>query len=138
MQYYFSVKTNGFYVDQVHGKNMPEDVIKIDEQQWQEYLQALDNGKQLVLNKCKKLTLVDKPLPKLDYSELAKKLLRATDYFKLDDEWCLLTTKQQEELNDYRQALRKIDVNSTSLPTMPDLPRVNNNEIFATNYLTTT
>lgn len=125
MQYYFSIQTNGFYVDEVHGQNMPEDKIEISEQQWHEYLQALSNDKQLILDKTNTLILIDKPSPKIDYYQIAQKLLRATDHFKVDDEWCLLTTRQQQDLNNYRALLREVNQGSVSLPPIPEFIKLN-------------
>lgn len=103
-------------MDVVHGNNIPDDAIAISEQQWHEYCYALSHNKQLVLTKGQTLELIEKPTPPTDYTRVAKQLLRATDYLKIDDEWQNLTKEQQQELNNYRASLRKINATSNNLP----------------------
>jgi hypothetical protein len=42
---FYSKSTNGFYVAEIHGKNMPEDVVEITEEQHTALLDAQAEGK---------------------------------------------------------------------------------------------
>ena len=47
---YYSPKTRGFYTPEIHGENMPDDVVEISDARWQELLDAQSRGQRLTHN----------------------------------------------------------------------------------------
>jgi hypothetical protein len=50
MAKYFSKSTGGFYTPEVHGKNMPADVVEISDADWGELFEQQRNGKRITAN----------------------------------------------------------------------------------------
>jgi hypothetical protein len=48
MDYYYSPSTNGFYVTEIHGTNIPEDAVAITSQQHAELLFGQASGQQII------------------------------------------------------------------------------------------
>lgn len=46
----YSKSTNGFYLIEIHGKNIPSDVVEISFEEWQELLDKQSQGMQIVSN----------------------------------------------------------------------------------------
>lgn len=73
MQYYYAESTKGFYVDAVHGSNIPADSVAISDAEHQAYVDALSQGKILVtLSAGEKPVVQDQPAPPLDTAKEAK------------------------------------------------------------------
>lgn len=76
-QYYYAKSTNGFYVDSLHGTNIPADSVPITEEYWQELLEGQSAGKKITANDDGYPILVDYPPPTNE--ELASAALAKRD-----------------------------------------------------------
>jgi hypothetical protein len=79
MQYYFSKSTNGFYIDELHGTNMPKDVVKITEKQYSDLLAGQQTNKIISSNAKGQPILVDPPALPYD-------VLRRGEYPSIGDQ----------------------------------------------------
>ncbi|MFJ5161115.1 tail fiber assembly protein [Pantoea sp. NPDC088449] len=60
---YFSPSTSGFYALEIHGDNMPADVIEISDDRWAELLKGQDYGKWIEPDADGNPELTDPPPP---------------------------------------------------------------------------
>lgn len=109
--FYWSNSTRGFYVKQIHGNDMPSDVVEITQAEHTDWLEKQSIGYELVpTSGMGKPNLVDRrPTP----TEIEAQKMR----FKRDDllvkyvdkvnqvRWNMLTTEQQAFLTEYRLQL---------------------------------
>ena len=109
--FYWSNSTRGFYAKQVHGDEMPSDVVEITQDEHADWLEKQSIGYELVpTSGMGKPNLVDRrPTP----TQIETQKMR----FKRDDllvkyvdrvnlvRWNMLTTEQQAYLTEYRLQL---------------------------------
>lgn len=60
---YYSKNTNGFYVTEIHGSNMPDDAVEITADKHQELLNGQSNGKIISADAQGYPILIDPPAP---------------------------------------------------------------------------
>ena len=64
MTYFYSPSKGGFYDDTFHFKHeIPKDAIRLTDVEYQNFLAGVNSNKILVLNKSKKLELIDRVIP---------------------------------------------------------------------------
>lgn len=120
-KFYVSIKNNTFYNN--NHINLPDDAIEITFEQYNEFYQkvALEN-KIMMLDKDIGIIFVDKLLHEPTNEELkiqAKQLLKNTDYLMISDTFNDLTEFQQQEIKEYRAALRDLlNEKSKIMPTV--------------------
>jgi hypothetical protein len=79
MQYYYSKSTNGFYVDEVHGTDIPKDAVKITEKQHSDLMAGQQGNKVIGSNAKGQPILVDPPALSYD-------VLRRGEYPSIGDQ----------------------------------------------------
>lgn len=60
---FYSKSTNGFYTTDIHGDTIPEDVVEITTEEWQDLLNGQSSGKQITANSKGYPVLIDPPAP---------------------------------------------------------------------------
>lgn len=60
---YFSKSTNGFYIEEIHGDNIPADAVEITTKQHAELMQAQSNGQQIIGDEDGYPTAINTPEP---------------------------------------------------------------------------
>lgn len=63
MKKFYSASQNGFYSSEIHGDDMPDDVVEITEEKWVKLLEGQGNGKVISSDKNGKPVLVSAPEP---------------------------------------------------------------------------
>lgn len=115
---YYSPTTGTFYAREVHGDNMPEDVVEISKQAYNELLDGRALGRVIVMGDSGTPVLADPP-PKTQ-QEIENEArsqrdgaLDATDWIvqRHQDQLAVgvettITDNEYKELQEYRQALR--------------------------------
>jgi len=96
----------GFYVEEIHGKNIPTPVLELTEKEWQEALtgeyrviEGIHTYSPVVIKVNK---VEDLPVIKL----MRNNLLQLSDWTQLPD--VPLTEEKKQEWREYRQELRKM------------------------------
>jgi hypothetical protein len=96
----------GFYVEEIHGKNIPTPVVVLTEEEWQEALtgdykvvEGVHTHSPVVIKINK---VEDLPVIKL----MRNNLLQSSDWTQLPD--VPLTEEKKQEWREYRQELRKM------------------------------
>lgn len=69
MKIYYSQSTRGFYHTELHGTNMPEDVVEITEQEYIDSQNGHSSSKEIVSDNSGKPILVDQVVVALTYRE---------------------------------------------------------------------
>ncbi len=59
---FYSAQTGGFYVTEIHGNNMPLDVVKISQSEHQRLIDAQAHGKIIIANSNGYPELADRPI----------------------------------------------------------------------------
>ena len=122
--YLYSASTNGFYVDTVHGSNIPKDSIKISDEEYQVLLQGQVTGKVISRGSNGKPTLTD-PVFQLSWQDTQRQAKFALD---TSDIRILRFLEKGEPIPElwiqYRESLRNIlraptGVATQFLPTLP-------------------
>lgn len=72
MQFFYSQSDSGFYVDEVHGQNMPPDAVPITETEHAALLDGQSDGKLIKADAGGRPFLADPPPPTLDEARAAK------------------------------------------------------------------
>lgn len=73
---FYSKSTKGFYDSEVHGSNMPKDVVEVSYEEWEKLLLAQNSGQQIVADKNGRPIAVDKVEPEIIPEELLAKYKR--------------------------------------------------------------
>jgi hypothetical protein len=66
---FYSKTTNGFYTQEIHGNNMPIDVVSITEEQHTELFNGQSADKQIVGDENGYPILIERPIVELTYQE---------------------------------------------------------------------
>lgn len=115
---YYSPRTGGFYLRDLHGDAMPTDAIEITDEEYSALLAGQSTGKRIVPDAAGRPVLADQPAPTA--AELAATARTKRDAVLNACEWLAtrhrdqtdagtattLTAAQYKELLTYRQALR--------------------------------
>lgn len=124
---YFSKSTNGFYLKEVHGDNIPADAVEITHEQHSELLVGQVNGKKISADNGGYPILVDvvvdepsSEIKKLMCKQKAKELLVKTDYTDLVSMTTLIENKA--EFDKYRATVRNLYLNPVENPVWPAEP----------------
>lgn len=124
---YFSKSTNGFYLKEVHGDNIPADAVEITYEQHAELLVGQVNGKKISADNSGYPILVDvvvdepsSEIKKLMCKQKAKELLVKTDYTDLVSMTTLIENKV--EFDEYRAMVRGLYLNPVENPDWPAEP----------------
>lgn len=125
--FYYSKSTNGFYVKEIHGKNIPSDAVEITDEQHAQLLQGQVNGKKITADANGRPMLVnisvEEPsveVKKLLCKQKAKELLLKTDYTDLVSVSSLIENKA--EFDEFRNNVRKLYLNPAIDPVWPAEP----------------
>lgn len=120
----YSKSTGGFYSTEIHGEDMPADVVEITEEHYADLLAGQAAGKRIVPGPDGYPVLADQPAPTDE--ELAAAIraernarIAASDWTQLPD--APLTSAQRTAWATYRQALRDITGQAT-FPASVDWP----------------
>lgn len=121
MTIYFSIKNDGFYNTDA-GVEIPEDAIEIDENQYNTFLNAMNNENKMLVLENNNLTLKPRP-SELTWDMIRSKrnrLLNQSDYTQMPD-W----PGNKEAWANYRQELRDITKNSKTPESVvwPEQPK---------------
>lgn len=131
---YFSASTNGFYSEEIHGENMPDDVVEISDEKWQQLLEGQSAGKWITPDESGYPVLTDPPPPTAEektQANVAKKaqlmtqattaiapLQDAVDLDEATEEETALLKKWKQ----YRVTLNRIDANTADDIDWPEQP----------------
>lgn len=121
----YSKSTNGFYIKEIHGENIPFDVIEIDDNLYQQLIDGQSNGKVISTDTTGKPILVDMTNSNDSFllnqcKKQAKKLLKYTDYSQLGD--VSNDIKNIEEFVSFRKKIRQLMLNPVKNPEFPEIP----------------
>jgi len=125
---YFSASTKGFYLDDIHGDNIPDDAVKITAKRHDELMQAQAEGKSISADKGGHPVASDPPPPSAE--EISAQLSRSAQE-ELDKSDVTVARCYEagvpvpEQWRTYRSALRaivKAPTSATELPTRPAYP----------------
>lgn len=108
---YYSKTTKGFYHDELHGKNMPLDAIKITKELYDNLFIEQSKGKRIVPDENGYPIAIVPPVASLTWEQIRAKrdsLLKDSDWVVLSD---AAPKPSKEAWLTYRQALR--DITST-------------------------
>jgi hypothetical protein len=78
MTIYFSAQTVGFYIDEIHGENIPSDAVEITKEEYIALLNGQSSGNSIIAGENGAPILVPQitnPLPQPTKEELMAKLL---------------------------------------------------------------
>ena len=108
MKLYWSQSARGFYIDEIHEKNIPNDAVEITEEKHQYLLEEQTKGDKVIgLDANGVPTMVDKDPPTAE--ELRSKrdnlLMLMDDIICNPLRWASLSVSKQKEYSDYRQSL---------------------------------
>jgi len=122
---FYSAKTNGFYDTDIHGKNMPKDVVEISAEEHASLMEGQRNGKIIVANDRGFPVLSEPPEPtveeaKAECKNKAKSLLANTDWSQMSDVDVVLANKA--EFDAYRAVVRDLFLRPVPNPTWPEEP----------------
>lgn len=123
---YFSSSTNGFYVPEIHGENIPSDAVEITEQQHSALMAAQSEGKQIAPDNDGKPVAVEPipiPLTWEDIRNTRNAKLASCDWTQIAD--APLTEDQKQDWVLYRQHLRDVPeiFDSTESVVWPQPPQ---------------
>ena len=107
--YYYSKTTKGFYVNEIHGKLIPVDCVKITEEEHTALMNAQAKGKIIQPDKNGKPIAVDRTNSSLTWEDIRiarNQKLADSDWITNSDS-PLIQNKKQDWLT-YRQSLRDI------------------------------
>lgn len=93
---YFSKSTNGFYLLEVHGDNMPLDVVEISSEVYYELLKGQSKGQLIQSDENGFPILVDQKNEDISYKEL-----RAREYPSICDYIDGVVKGDQDQINSY-------------------------------------
>lgn len=108
---YFSKARNGFFTSDVHGDNIPEDAVKVTEQEWQELVDGQSSGKIIAVGDDNRPRVSDPlPLTTEELAEQARKkrgeLLSEMDVVISNPlRWGAFSPEKQQQYGIYRQEL---------------------------------
>jgi hypothetical protein len=130
---YYSFSTKGYYTPEIHGENMPTDVIEMTDEVYNQVFEAQCNG--YVIEKCSVNGIKAMPPPAKTSEELAVEIRFARDNLLLDLDslvnnplrWNAYSAEYKSALAEYRQNLLDIpnqnefpvDVIFPSIPASP-------------------
>ena len=110
MKLFYSKSTNGFYDSELHGTKMPQDVVEITQETYNQLFEGQSKGKMITSDKKGNPILLDRPIPKPTWEQIKSKrndLLKESDWIDLPNS----PSKNKEAWLDYRQKLRDIPQN---------------------------
>ncbi|HMT03023.1 MAG TPA: hypothetical protein PKD00_06910 [Burkholderiales bacterium] len=113
MQYYYSPQSKGFYVDNIHGANIPNDGVKINQKQYTEFFAKQSSGKFTWDFNGKSFIYTEVII---NYEEIAKtQLIAKAKILLLESDWQVLPDKfnnysltKQKAIIEYREQLREV------------------------------
>jgi hypothetical protein len=120
----YSKSTNGFYIKEIHGENIPSDSIEIDDDLYQELIDGQSNGKIISTDKkgypilCDAIISDDFLLIKC--KKEAKKLLELTDYSQTIDVYESIENK--DDFIKFRKIVRNLFINPVKDAKFPEIP----------------
>lgn len=116
---YFSATTMGFYKTEIHGSNMPEDVVEITDAEYQAFREGQANGLVLEAQNGRPV-MVQPTTTEEDIRIVRNRLLEESDWTQTSD-----ATVDKEAWATYRQALRDMPTQAgfptnVTYPTKPE------------------
>lgn len=108
----YSPSTNGFYLTEIHGNNIPNDVVEITQNQHSQLLEAQSQGKIIQPDENGFPVAVDRPAYSPTWEDIRQERnirLSNSDWTQLAD--APLTVNQKTAWTVYRQSLRDIPEN---------------------------
>jgi len=118
---YYSASERGFFTDEIHGDNLPADVVEITDAEYRTLLDGQSEGQIIASNDSGRPLLAQRPEPTPDDLAAAARARRDALLNDLDTvvsnplRWASFDADQQAALAAYRQAL--LDV-----PQQADFP----------------
>jgi len=107
MKLFYSKTTNGFYDSELHGNKMPEDVVEISKETYNNLFDGQSKGKMIAADEEGNPILVGRPVSKPTWDQIKSKrnnLLKESDWIDLPNS----PSKNKQAWLDYRQTLREI------------------------------
>lgn len=122
---YYSKNTGGFYDTEIHGANMPDDVVEISADEHAMLLRGQSNGQIIAANGNGFPTLADMPEPTTgellaQCKTRAKQLLIKSDWTQQADVANVLINKA--EFDDFRVIVRDLFLRPVPAPEFPETP----------------
>ncbi|NKI74759.1 phage tail protein [Dickeya sp. CFBP 2040] len=125
---FYSKSSNGFYSNEIHGVNIPDDAIEISDDYYHELLNQQTHGNIIVFDESikKPIAVTPSPLSETQLAEAARRqrdnLLTASDWTQVAD-----VPVDQQAWRIYREALRKIP-EQTGFPVNIEWPLLPGNK----------
>lgn len=125
MQYFYSPKNQGFFIDAANS-NIPTDVIELTQEQYSEFFEKQATGKYTGVFDCKTKKFIYTEINR-DFEDIAKQqriieaksLLAATDWRMLADKFKSYAPEKQAAIIEYREQLREVvRGNRNTLPVL--------------------
>jgi hypothetical protein len=111
MVYYFSASTKGFYLKDIHGDNMPEDVVEVSEEEYSALMEGHsstsseihsdENGNPILVP----IVIEEPPTPELTYADL-----RRAEYPPIADYIDGVVKGNQAQIDTYIEACLAVKV----------------------------
>lgn len=121
---YFSKTTNGFYDPEINGENMPDDVVEVPDNEYEQLIAGQSSGQKIVGNDNGYPILVDVVLTQDELidqcARTAKAKLVATDWSQYSD--VAETLLNKAEFDAYRSTVRGLLLRPVPNPTWPTEP----------------
>lgn len=125
---HYSPSTGGFFDKDIHGENIPDDVVDLTEDEWQRLLEGQSQGKRIVAGQNGHPTLVDYAWTD---QELAAAMMKRRNAALQDTDWIVARHRDELEAglittiapDDY-VALQRWRSLLRALPTQPGYPRI--------------
>ena len=108
MQYYYSATTLGFYLDDIHGSNIPHDSVKITEDDYFSLIDGQSNGKVIISNENGYPILADLPELSLDEIKSRLKQQRQLAYTQESDPLFFKAQRNEISLSDWIAKIEEI------------------------------
>lgn len=120
---FYSKSTQGFYSTEIHGSNMPSDVVEISVQTHQDLLQSQSQGKQIVADENGFPVAIDPPVVAPTWDSIRTQrnsLLSNSDWTQLND----ISEEVKQTWAAYRKQLRDLPqtFNSPEAVVWPTAP----------------
>lgn len=120
---FYSPSTKGFYAAEIHGGNMPNDIVEITAEQHASLMEGQAIGQCIDCDENGLPCLCDSPAPSTEAllevcKAKAKQLLQETDWSQLTD----VAISNKAAFDAYRSAVRAIYFNPVTEPVWPERP----------------
>lgn len=135
MTKYYSASTNGFYSADVHGEDIPEDVVEISNEKWVSLLEGQADGKMISADKNNKPVLIDFPEPtaeewlSINKSKKEKLMTECTQLISIFQDAVDLDMANEEDKRllplwkKYRVLLSRVNIEDRNKVAWPEQPK---------------